>query len=178
MENASADKGSARDGEDPGPDDAAGDAPADGGEAARGSDTDDGACDGVGGADRNAKMSRSEQGECASGLRGETPEWHQFGNALAHGFDDAPAASHCAATHRQVAADNHPIGNGVRFHESAGDKSCGDDAHAFLSIIGAMAEAVASRREQLQTAKPFIDFLRALHADDPTGSDGDTHSKK
>ncbi len=123
-------------------------------------------------------MSRSEQGECASGLRGETPEWHQFGNALAHGFDDAPAASHCAATHRQVAADNHPIGNGVRFHESAGDKSCGDDAHAFLSIIGAMAEAVASRREQLQTAKPFIDFLRALHADDPTGSDGDTHSKK
>ncbi len=99
MEDTSADQGSAGDGEYPGPDDAAGDAPADGGEAARGADADDSARDGVCGADRDAKDRVHDQREAAGGFRREAAEGSELGDALAHGLDDAPAASHGAACH-------------------------------------------------------------------------------
>ena len=59
MEESGTEEGGAGDGEDPGEDDAARYAPADGGEAACCADTYDGARDGVGGADGDAEMGGS-----------------------------------------------------------------------------------------------------------------------
>src|SRR5216683_1340551 len=49
----------------------------------------------------------------------------------------------------------------------------GDNAHAFLGVVGAVAQAVSSRGKELQAAKPTVNFQRALLANDPTGGDGD-----
>src|SRR4029077_15927183 len=51
----------------------------------------------------------------------------------------------------------------------------GDDAHAFLGVVGSVAQAVSGRGKQLQAPKPTVNFQRALLANDPTGSDGDAH---
>ena len=58
MEEASTNEGGAGNGEDPCADDAARDSPADSGEAACGADTDNGAGDGVRGADGDAEVRR------------------------------------------------------------------------------------------------------------------------
>src|ERR1044072_2922778 len=92
MENESADKGGARDGEDPGPDDAAGNSPANGGEAARGSDADDGTGDGVSSACGNPKDGIDDQSEASGGLCGKPTERRELSDALAHVLDNAPAA--------------------------------------------------------------------------------------
>src|SRR6266516_4351205 len=80
VEDPSADESGTRNGENPRPDDAASDTPANGGQA-------------------------------AGGFCGETAEWSQFGDALAHGLDDAPSAGHSAAAHGEMAANNDPVGN-------------------------------------------------------------------
>src|SRR2546428_170432 len=49
------------------------------------------------GADRDAKVCRSDEGESAGGFRGEAAEGIELGDALTHGFDNAPATSHGAA---------------------------------------------------------------------------------
>jgi len=69
-----AEEGCAGDGEDPGPDDVARDAPAHGGEAVRSANAHDGAGDGVGGADRNAKTRGGKQGNRTGRLRGKPAE--------------------------------------------------------------------------------------------------------
>src|SRR5260370_701274 len=169
MKDACAEEGGAGDGEDPGEDDAARYTPADGGKAAGSADADDGAGDGVGGADGDAEMGGAHQGESAGGFGGKSAEGGEIGDALAHGLDDAPAAGHGAACHGQVTADDDPVGDIVGLHEAAGDEGGGDDAHAFLGVVGAVAEAVARGRKQLQAAEPAVDFERALTTDNPTG---------
>ena len=112
VEDPSADESGTRNGENPRPDDAASDTPANGGEAARSSYTDDGASDGVRGADGDTENGIHDEGQAAGGFCGETAEWSQFGDALAHGLDDAPSAGHSAAAHGEMAANNDPVGNG------------------------------------------------------------------
>src|SRR5882724_5884956 len=112
VEHPGADESGAGNGENPRPDDAAGDAPANSREAARSSDTDDGSGDGVRSADGDAEDSVHDKSEAARGFCGETAEWSQFGDALAHGLDDAPATGHGAAAHGEMAANNDPVGNG------------------------------------------------------------------
>src|SRR5579864_5625639 len=102
------------------------------------------------GADRYAEMRRAQQSECARSLGGEAAKRVEFRNALAHSLDDSPASRHRAATHRQVAADNHPIGNRIAFQEATGRESGGDDAHALLSVVGTVTQAISSRRDELQ----------------------------
>src|SRR5579863_2884167 len=139
--------GGARNGQYPCEDDTASNAPANRGQAAGGADADDCARDGVRGADGYAEVRCSPQRQRTGSLRGESPERRELGDALAHGFDDAPAASHGAAAHGKVAADDDPIRDGVIFHEAASDKGSGDDTHAFLRVVGAVAEAVRGGRE-------------------------------
>src|SRR5437016_1836088 len=112
LEEGGTEESGAGDGQDPGVYDAAGDAPADGGEAASSTDADDGARDGVGGADGDAEDGVRDEGEAAGGFRSKAPEGSEFGDALAHGFDNAPSPGHGAAAHGQVAADDDPVGNG------------------------------------------------------------------
>src|SRR5207247_11274300 len=92
MVDARADQGCARDREDPGNNDAACDAPTNGGEPTRGADANDCAGDGVRGADRNAEQRVANDGEAAGGFGGEAAEGSELGDALAHGLDDGPAA--------------------------------------------------------------------------------------
>jgi len=47
--------------------------------------------------------------------------------------------------------DNHPVGNGVVFHQATGhQRGRGDDTHSFLRVIGAVAEAVSGGGKELQ----------------------------
>src|SRR5207244_11657240 len=69
VKNGGAEEGGAGNRQNPGPNNAAGDAPMDGGEAVRGAHTDDGAGNRVRGADWNAEMGRAGQRERAGGLR-------------------------------------------------------------------------------------------------------------
>src|SRR6266581_3745371 len=172
FENDGAEEGRAGDGEDPGVHDAPGDAPADGGEAASSADADNGAGNGVGGADGNAEDGVSDNCQPTGSLRGEAAEGNELGDALAHGLDDAPSASHGAAAHSQVAADDDPVGDREGLEQATGNKSRGDNAHAFLRIICTVAEAEERRRKQLQAAEPAVDFLGTLEAHNPTGDEG------
>ncbi len=168
----------AGDGEYPGPDDAASDSPADRGKTARSSNADNGAGDRVRGADGDAKGGGADEGEAASGLGREAAEGIELGDALAHGLDDAPAARHGSPSDGQVAADDYPIGNDEGLEQASGNERGGDDAHAFLRVVGAVAEAVASGGDELQAAEPLIHFQRALPADDPTRDDRDGHAQE
>lgn len=141
MENARADERRAGNGKNPGPDDAASDAPANGGEAARSADADDRPGDGVRRADGDAEISVHGERNTAGRFCREATEGREFGDALTHGFDDAPTAGHGAAAHGEITADDDPVGNVVRFGVAGGEKSSGDDAHAFLGVVAAMAEA-------------------------------------
>src|SRR5208337_1431625 len=173
MIDGGAEEGCTGDGEDPGPDDVTGNAPAYGGEAVRSANAHNGAGDGVGGANGNAKTSGGKQGNRTGRLRSKPAEGSEFGDALAHGLDNAPAASHRAATHGEMAADNHPVGNRVVLHQSTGNQGGGDDAHAFLRVIGAVTQTVGCRRNQLQTTEPAVHAARPLMADYPGGEDTD-----
>src|SRR5579871_832001 len=179
---ASADERGAGNGKHPSPNDAASYAPANGGEATRSADANNRAGNGVGGADGNAEFCVHDEREAAGGFRGESAEGSQLRDALAHGFDDAPAARHRAAAHREVADDDDPVRNCEGFEQAAGDERGGDDAHAFLRIVGAVAKAKECSGEKLQAAKPFVDALRPLLADEPTGEnrnqDGEGHADK
>src|SRR5579872_3280865 len=164
------------DGEDPGPDDAAREAPADGCEALRCSDAGDGSGDDVRGAHGNSGGGGTEQSERGGGLRGESGEGLQLGDALAHGAHHAPASGHCASGHGESAANDHPVGDNVLRHVAAGDQSSGDDAHAFLRVICAVAEAERGGGKQLQAPEPAIDAAGRLAIYKPTGDDGDKKS--
>jgi len=78
-------------------------------------------------------------------LGGETAEGGELGDALPHGLDDAPAAGHGAAAHGEVAAEDDPVRNVERLEQTTGDQRGGDNAHAFLGVVGAVAQAVSSR---------------------------------
>ena len=172
VEEAGADEGGAGDGQDPSPKDAAGNAPTHGREATRGADADDGAGDGVGGADGNAKPGVHDEGDAASRFGSEAAEGSELGDALAHGFNNAPTASHGAAAHGEMATDDDPVRDGKGGEQAAGDKSCGDDAHALLGVIRAVAQAEEGGGDQLQAAEGAVDFARALFADNPTSDGG------
>src|SRR5258707_229982 len=119
MVEAGADQGAAGDRKDPSPDNAASDAPADGGKAAGRPDSNDRAGDGVRGADGDAKSCGGEERERTRGFGSKAAEGSELGDALPHRLDNAPAAGHGAAAHRQMAADDDPVGHGVRISESA-----------------------------------------------------------
>ena len=163
----------AGDGENPSPDNAARDAPMDGGDALRSADAGDGSSDDVSGADGDACSGRAEERESRSGFGGEAGERAEFGDALAHRFHDAPAAGHSPAGHCESAANNHPIWNDVGTQVAGGEQRRGDDAHALLRVVGTVAEAECGGGEQLQTAKPAVDARGRLAMNDPTGGYGD-----
>src|SRR5260370_6444435 len=130
------------------------------------------------GADGDAKVCRSDEGEGAGGFRGEAAEGIELGDALAHGFDNAPATSHGAAAHGQMAADDDLVRHVVSLKEAASEGGRGDNAHGFLSVIGAVAETVGGSGKELQAAEPAVDLKRALFADDPTCGDGYNDAKE
>src|SRR5450759_2187955 len=86
------DNGGGGDGKYPGPDDASSDTPADSGQAMYGSYADDGAGDGVSGADWDAGQSGAKQSDGSGAFCAETAEGLELGDLLSHGADDAPAA--------------------------------------------------------------------------------------
>src|SRR5574337_864320 len=81
-----------RNSQDPGPNDAGGQTPADTLDPLGGPHADNGAGDGVGGGYRNAQGGGQEQGHGPTGFCAETAHRLQLGELLPHGLDDAPAA--------------------------------------------------------------------------------------
>src|SRR5215831_19479357 len=61
---------------------------------------------------------------------------------------------------------------------AAGYKSRRDDAHAFLRVVRAVAQAEKRRREELQPAEPAVDLEGTLAADDPARERGQHDRKK
>src|SRR5258706_9318429 len=101
LEEGGAEEGGAGDGEDPGVDDAASYAPADGGKAAGRAYANDGAGNGVSGADGDAENGVGHEREPAGGFRGEATQGAELGDSLAHGFDDSPAPGPRAPSHSE-----------------------------------------------------------------------------
>src|SRR4029077_17070987 len=170
-----AEEGGAGDGQYPGPNNASRNAPADGRKPPRSSDANNGPGDGVRGADGNAEVRGAGEGKRSRGFGGQTAEGGQLGDALPHCFYNAPAASHGAAAHGEVATNDDPVRNVERREQTARGQRGGDDTHAFLRVVGAVAQAVSRRGKELQAAKPAVHFERTLLANDPTGSDRDRH---
>ena len=52
-------------------------------------------------------------------------------------------------------------------HKAGGVERTGDDAHGFLRVVAAMAEAVGGGGEQLQLAEQSVDGLRRLVPQNP-----------
>lgn len=171
--NSSSNRGGSGDGEQPSPNDAAGDSPMNGREAASSADADDSSGDGVRGADWDAEVRGADERNGSSGFRGESAERRELGDALAHGSHNAPASGHGAATHGEMAGNDYPERHGISLEKAAGNERGGDDAHTFLRVIRAMAEAVGRRGKDLKAAKPAVHSGRRLFADGPTGDDGD-----
>src|SRR5688500_13444815 len=86
------------DGDDPGCYDPAGDAPAHGGEAARGPDAEDRGGDDLGGRDRDAEPTGHLDDGGSSRFGGKSVDRAQFDNAQAHRAHDAPATHRRAQT--------------------------------------------------------------------------------
>src|SRR4029077_113858 len=80
------------DGQDPGPDDFSGDAPADCSQAVGGSHADNRTGDGVRGAHGNSCQSGCEQRDGSRCFGTEAAHRLQFGDARSHGVNDAPTA--------------------------------------------------------------------------------------
>src|SRR4029077_7858579 len=118
MEKPGSKQGGAGDREHPRPDDAARAAPADRGEPARGSHSNNRTGDGVRGADGNAEDGISNQRESTRGFGGKSSKRSELGDALTHCLDDAPSAGHRAAAHGEMAADNHPVRHGELFEKT------------------------------------------------------------
>ena len=91
------------DGDEPGDDDVAGDAPAHRRGAPRGADAHDAAGDGVGGRDRDAEPGRAEQHDRAAELGAGALARRDPGDLRAHRVDDPPAAQQGAEAHRRLA---------------------------------------------------------------------------
>src|SRR5258708_32321967 len=81
-----------RNGQDPGPHDLSGHAPADGREAACGTHADDRAGDGVSGRYKDAEGRGREDGDGRSSLGRETSDRLQLRDLRAHRMNDAPSA--------------------------------------------------------------------------------------
>src|SRR5437762_12048124 len=108
------------------------------------------------GADGNAEDRVHDESQAAGGFGGESAKGSQFCDALAHGFDNAPATGHGAAAHREVATYDNLEGNMISFDQAAREERGGDDAHPILCVVGAMAEAEEGSGEKLQAAESAL----------------------
>src|SRR5215471_15854004 len=95
-------------GKDPSPDGPSRHPPAHGGEAPRGAHADNGARDGMRGADGDAAHRGADQHERARGLRAEATHWTKLGDPHPHRLHNTPAARHGPEADRRVSGENHP----------------------------------------------------------------------
>src|SRR5574341_417851 len=176
-----------RDREDPGPDDPAGDAPADRPRPLGRADADDGARDGVGRRDRDAPVGEGEDGDAAAGLRAGSAEGLEPRQVVPHRLHDAPTTEHRAEADGRVAGEHDPerdgelrgdagIGGAVRPDRAVEDHA--DDPHHLLGVIGPVAVTEDGRRDELQPPEDPIDTGRRAPADDPAGEDHEERAER
>ncbi len=129
------------------------------------------------GRDGNAQQGGHEQRDRAAGLGAKAPHGLELGDLLPHGLDDAPAAEHGAERNGGVAADDGPDGRrGVAGRGVArGDQQQPDDADGLLRVVAAVPQAVGTRGDELQPAKPPVHAARARAAEYPRH--GDHHQR-
>src|SRR5579872_834673 len=137
------------DGEDPGPDDASGDAPSNGGKAVSRTYSHNCSRDGVGRADRDSGQSGGEERDGASGFGTESTDGFELGDAGSHGMDDAPSAEVSAKSDGGVSGkDDRPVEMSPCAFEFGGgndigaEQGAGNNAHGLLSVVASVTEAV------------------------------------
>src|SRR5712672_1392318 len=118
-------------------------------QAPRRPDADNGPSYRVSRAYRNTEMRSSHQRQSTGCFSGKSPKRCELRDALTHSPDDSPTARHRTAAHRQVAANNHPIGNIVRLHQTTGDERRRDNAHSFLRVIRPVTKAITRSGQKL-----------------------------
>src|SRR3569833_2806944 len=110
-------------------------APANGLAPVRGTHARDGACDGVGRGNGQAKGGREEDGNRRAGFRADGPPGIQARQPGALGFDNAPSAAHCAQCNGDAGGHDYPGLNMASLLKMRGDQKRREDAHCFLSIV-------------------------------------------
>src|SRR5580765_7631908 len=105
------------------------------------------------------KRNRSGRFGCESANR------LQLGDLRTHRMNDPPAARERAERDGSVRSKDDPERNRQapalrELKVSTSDECSGDDAHRFLRIVAAVAEAVRRGGEQLQAPEPLIDATR------------------
>src|SRR4029077_20041573 len=135
----------------------------------RRADTDDRAGNRMRGGHWNAEPRRGEQRDRPARLGAKTAYRLQLGDLLAHRADNPPTAEQRADTHRQIAATDHPQRRCVRDRRGiAGrDQQHPDDADGLLRIVTAVAEAIQTCGDKLQTPETPVDLARWRAEIDP-----------
>src|SRR5580693_2285987 len=142
-----------------------------------GADADDGACDGMSGADGDPGSGSREESDGARSLGAESADWFELGDAGSHGVNDTPSAKVGAEGDGGVGGQNDwpVIASPGTSKFGCGDdvgaeERTGDDAHRLLGIVAAVSETVSGSGEKLQAAKPGVNAPRWLVAQDPENS--------
>ena len=124
------------------------------------------------------RVDGQEQGHGAAGFGRKTTDGAQLGDFLAHGLDDAPAAEHGAERDRDVTGNDDPDRQVVRCRDTRGDQQQPDDAHGFLRVVAAVADAVGRRGGQLQRAEIPVDATRRGPEAQPGDRDHDQGAER
>src|SRR2546422_4752409 len=93
-------------------------------------------------ADGHPDMSgvQERKGPCCFGAK--TPNRTQFGDFLAHGLNDPPAAEECPQSNSGMTYQYHPKRDFETRQVTHGKEDPGNDSHGFLRVIGSMPQAV------------------------------------
>jgi len=142
--------------DNPGPNDPPRHAPLHGGDAAGGADAHDRARNRVRRTNGNPTPRRANDADGSSRFRAEPADRSQCRDFLSHRTNDFPTAGQRTETDRSVSHEHHPEWNIEGFEIPPCEQNSGNDAHGFLRVIGAMAEAEQRSREQLQAPKILI----------------------
>ncbi len=161
------------DGQDPGPDNAPGDGPADSGRPLGDPDPRNRSGDDMGGRNGYAEERTENDGYGAGGLRAEPVERFQLGHPQAHGPDHPPSTEECPQADGGVTHQDNPGGDLERFQKAAAVQDEGDDADGLLGVIRAVAQAEHGGGDELQPFEIFIEGGRTVPFEDPEGQSGE-----
>src|SRR4051812_18945338 len=155
------------DGQDPGDEDATGDAPADRPGALASPHAHDRARDHLRRRHRHPEMGRADEDGGTRRLRRETVNGLELGDPLTHRAHDPPAPDGSAGGQRRRRDDDHPRRDLDLGDDAGGEQREGDDAHGLLGVVGSVGECHERGREDLEPPEPAGHGLALRAPEDP-----------
>ena len=137
----STDRGGERNGDDPCRKDATRDAPSDGPRSPARTNAHDRARDDMGRGDGHAEVRGHQEHRCRRRLCGKPVDRLELDHPMSHRLHDAPAADGGAERDRRGGREHDPDRHVDGGDETGGEEREGDDAHRFLSVVRAVAQA-------------------------------------